>query len=312
LGRTWFAGPQAGFFFDVEGKSLYRQIRGSSVRENIFSLAGTIMSVASSTDTGLYAFVDEYFSIGMTKIDETGNIMGSWIGGPVFAEGLGVVAGEMLDDGTLLLAAENGSLVKADVNESIRTQSWKYTVLNLIFDHPFWLGNIEGRSDRALIFDNKGLHLVNLANETIIQTMPTPQKDLVYTSKRGDDHIAFYDAATDKVNFITAVTGESFTVTTPKIPLQDLNGTVSGGIRQSFCKDGHMVFATTNRKVIKVALADSRVVQSIALPKEALLGLSLDFIAAMYDSPLGYVELIRLSDEHTEIVKGFNRATLQR
>ena len=79
--KSWFAGPNGRFFFAIDGKTVARQAQDEGNSENLLTMADTIVTVASAPKRGLYAFVDDTFSIGLIKVDDDGHLLKSWKSG---------------------------------------------------------------------------------------------------------------------------------------------------------------------------------------------------------------------------------------
>lgn len=300
-GQAWLPGAGNSHAFHIKGGRVFVVKANSPAIVEALKVSGTIRSYAAEAKEGLYAFVDEFFSIALLKVDGQGQVVSQWTGGAIIDGATNVVAGEMIAGGKLVLLTDEQSVVVVDVESSLSTQKWVYETIPLPMQSPSWAGKIEGRGDRFLIMDRDSLDLVDLPSKSIVSTQALSS---ARTSKGGRDHVYLYEPSTDKYSFYSAGTGDAIIKNEVKI-----SGLTP---QQTYLSDASLVLTTSSEQILKVRLADGLVQANEANAHKALIGISTDYAVSMFESPLGYLEILDLATGEKSVVQGFNREILQR
>lgn len=301
-GQAWLASTKDSYAFSLQGGtvSLYSPRTGGI--SQILKLPGTVNSYAADFPQGYVAFVDEFFSIGLLKLSADGEVLGQWTGGPIFEGQQTIVSGEMIDGGKLVLATNQGNLFVVDVDASIQAESWVFNSLAPGFTNPSWVGRVEGREDRVLVHDQRRLSLVDLSSQTILDSNTVSQ--FASTSKNGRDHVYYYESSSGYNVIVSTKDGESLTDDRVKV---NADNNIS-----SYLSETSVVILTRDNEIMKIRLEDGLVQGSYSNRADARVGLSEGFAVSMYDSPLGYIEVLNLDSGAKTEFKAFNLSVLQR
>jgi hypothetical protein len=299
--HAWLSTKVDSYAFDVSGDSVAIRSNAFQSSLNVLKLAGMIKSWAADLPQGYVAFVDEFFSIGLMQIDVSGNVLKQWTGGPIINGLNSVIAGEMVDGGKLLLLVNGGSLLVVDVAASLDAKAWTFEQRDLGFKSPNWIGKVEGRGDRALVYDTVGMHLVDLSSGVILQDQST--RSSVTPSKNGIDHAFYYDYSTQNIVIIRSNGPDALQES--RFKLNDER------VSQSYLSADSLVVATEEGSVVKFRLSDGLVTAKYNLRGKGRLGLSDDYVVAMYESALGAIEILNLNNGQSKMFNAFNLSALQ-
>ncbi|MBF0443420.1 MAG: hypothetical protein HQK54_16050 [Oligoflexales bacterium] len=287
----------------VSKNKVFIQNIAANTRVQALKLAGSIGAYALDMNAGYYAFVDEYFSVGLMKLDTDGKILSQWTGGPVLEKKFNTVAGEMLPGGQLVLVSKEGELLKIDADKSLQKRSWVFENQPFSFSNPTWVAQVPGRSDRVMVLDSKGLYLIDLSSAATID-----KKDLSgispSTSKNGLCHIHFADLATGYYNLISSKDGDHL----DSFYLRDYGYKLSN----TYLTDEYLAASVEGRKIVKIRLNDSLVNSVMDMTDGAKVGFNENKVVLMHDSPLGFIEILDLESEEKTIFSSFNLEYLQK
>lgn len=300
-GNAWLATKDDRFAFHVSVDTVQIQTSAFQTSTPILKLTGTIKSWAVDFPQGYFAFVDEYFSIGLLQIDGSGQVLKAWTGGPIINGLKTVIAGEMVDGGKLLLLVDDGTLIVVDVAASLEAKAWKFEQRTLAFNKPSWIGKIEGNGTRAMIYDSIGLHLVDLTNDVILQSVAI--RSYVTPSKNGLDHVYYYDYTTQNLAIVRPDGPDRLLETRVKL--------VDEKVSQTYLSSNNLTVSTASLNVLRFRLSDGLNTGKYTLKGNGRLGLSDSYAVAMYDSALGAIEIINLENGQSKMFQSFNLPVLQ-
>jgi len=308
---SWFAGPAGKFYFAFEGRELFTLNPTDGAKTSIKTFAGTIKSVASDTDQGLYAFVDEYFSITLMIVSNEGQVLSQWTGGPVLGQGVVVAAGDILPSGQLLVVSDKATAALIDVKASIEKSTWTFKKLDLALSGMNWVAPISGSVDRALISDAKGIYLIDTqAGTTLDSVIPTGTFSV---QKLGKPHLRYFDTPNNKWIFVSGTTGDTLL----KQELPNASGANSqSAIEMVYLTNDYLNAITSatkdkQRRVLSVRFSDALVGFSEDVRTDSKIGFSDDAFISFDASPLGSIGITNLRTSTKESFKGFNRTILQ-
>ncbi len=299
--HTWLATKSDSYAFDVSKREVKLLSNGFSSSQSLFNLAGEIESWAVDLSQGYVAFVDEFFSIALVQLDSTGQVLKKWTGGPLIDGSRTVLAGEMMPGGKLLFLIDDGSLLLIDMEATLTSERWVFESKDFQFIKPDWIGRVEEGSDRALVHDANGLHLVNLSTGSKLETLALAA-NLTFV-KNGIHHAYYYESASESLVLIRPTSQDELQEVRLKIGAK--------GILQSYLSQEYFVALDEEGNVTKVRLSDGLVLVSKPLKGVARVGLSENYVVAMYESALGAVDVWNLDQGTTKSFQAFNWPSLK-
>lgn len=304
-GRFWLASQTSSYYFDIKGNSISLTLPEGESSQEILRMAGIIKSYAADFSQGYFAFVDEFFSIGIIKMSAAGTLENKWIGSSIINGELNGVAGDMVPGGHLVLVTDKGTLVNIDLAATLANETWSHVDHALNFNQANWVGRVDGAADRVLILEYQKLNLVDLSAGAVLASVTFPAGTIPSDSKRGQDHIFYYSSASDKFNVIFPDTPN----TLRELPIKLI------GSRPvlTYLAGQSLTALTESQKIIQVEVrpADAVVTTSTEIDAKGKIGLSANVGLVMYDSPLGYMKLFHLDTGSSTTFEAFNRENLQ-
>ena len=308
---SWFAGPGGKFYFTFEDRELFVINPYDGARTSVKKSPGAIKSAAADEAQGLYAFVDEYFSVTLVSVGQDGKIAGQWTGGPVLGQGVVIAAGDILPGGTLMVVTDKNAVALIDVKASIDKSAWSFRQFDLELTGMNWVAAVAGRTSRALVTDSHGIYLVDTQGGKVLDSvLPTAK---FYVQKTGKPHLRYFDEQSKSWTFVSAGEGDT-------LQQQQLTSPAATSSEQDFeliylTKDYvNAVSAGTagrSRRVLSVRFTDALVAVADDIDRASKVGFSDDAFVEFRASPLGSIQLTDLRSGSKQSFSGFNRQHLQ-
>jgi len=308
---SWFAGPGGKFYFAFEDREIYVINPNDGARTSVKKSPGKILSVAADEAQGLYAFVDEYYSVTLVSVGQDGQIAGQWTGGPVLGQGVVIAAGDILPGGTLMVVTDKNTVALIDVKASIDKSAWSFRQFDLTLTGMNWVAPAAGRTSRALLTDSHGIYLVDTQGGKVLDSvLPTTK---FYVQKTGKPHLRYFDEQSKAWIFISAGDGDT---------LQKQQLTSPGAISSD--QDFELIHLTKDyvnavsagtagrsRRVLSVRFSDALVAVADDIDGASKVGFSDDAFVEFHPSPLGAIQITDLRSGSKQFFNGFNRQQLQ-
>lgn len=296
--RYWISGPQGRSLIDLSGKNVDVRIGDSSTP--VFALAGSIVAYTQDPEQGYFVFVDEFFSIAILQLGNDGSVLKKWIGGSILDGSFRILAGEIISGGKLVLATTQAKLIMVDLAETLRSQAWSFQTLGENQSNVSWMGRIGQRSDRVLSYDGQDIRLINLNDASVLDIMRIGSK--VNVSKRGLSHIGFVNTS-GLPAIVYSQDGETLKVfVSPVAEDQAIF---------SYLQADSLVALSAKNKVYKLRLSDGLVEKSLDVDISGQIGLGVNALVVVRDSPLGSIEMIKLDQGESTTRSNFNLSVLQ-
>jgi len=300
--------------------------------DSTLKFRGTPTSVAYNPISRTMVMQDDLSSIGILKMAQNGAIEKSWLGGPLVAEGKQIEAGDVDKSGRLILAMSDGSITVVDIDATLAQQSWQHSSFKGL-NSPTWLSPDHAVDNTILVASDSQLAVVNIATQTIGDTIEIPgksyaplsssfqpyktsgsysgdpyyyeQRQLVGFSKAGKPHaIVKANEGSDPILYFIGSDG--------KLKTHTLTDVGSGYYRQSYLKaDGTeltVLFQTdySTVKVFGLRLSDNLVIRNTTTEISGSAKINGDFLFVDYQTGLGRLDLHNLNDDSTKTVQGYN------
>ncbi len=278
-------------------------------------LTGHPKSAALDSAHGILVVYDDMNTVGLLLLNPDGSPGAKWLGGPLLQNDTSLTAGDLIDDGSLILALSDGSLAKVDVVQSIALQSWVFKSVSTSLGRMKWVAPVHGFNDRVLVLTDTALSLVSLINGSVFAQHVIDASDRVaFESKTKDAHIVLQSGSQ-----LSAVYSDGITIRIKPIDLltdlilssrlclaEDSWSLVTSDSAVSWTY-GPSEVETKDRELRKFRFSDFAALKKMALPDQAQLDISEAYIFALYPtSPLGYGERISIQDGQRVAIKMFN------
>ncbi len=321
-----------GYVIDITQKGLAVYSIQGLVKMNPIRMQGKPLSAAFREDLGWLVLYDDTNSIGILKIDNNGEIEGSWIGGPILGDGYSVAAGDINAQGTLVLSlrsekSTNGDrLALVDLEATIASSQWQYTSIDdLGFERIRWLAPIPGTSDQILVRSEGQIAALDLSSKSVISSLDTDGYQVEKYSKAYDPHVILrklgsssrddYKALTDEIKIVRFDNNEVAGLSLTKRPRYIVSSHLDLKRNQWTYIDRkdapYDPFADKNeqkqtRTLVRHEFKSLGTQQSIPISDGVQVELSPKFLFSLHASDLGYATRINIETEEMAVDKAFN------
>ncbi len=291
----------------------------SNAQHNPIHLMGVPRSAAFRPDLGWLVVYDDLQSVGVLKLNSTGQVLKSHIFGSVVDGTNSIVSGDLLDDGRLVLALSDNSLAFVDLNASLAAnpQKWIVTLQPTVFSKINWIAPVPGRPDRLLIKTSTKAILYDHLTQSVIQDLDLNSSDIMKLSKSVDPHIVLQTGNTTFKLIYTdgnTLRVKNFETEDKVDPLLhsdlDLKNdwwtyiSLKNFYGNSYFNDVNQELE--QRQLVRFRISDKLVMQNKAVADHAQIKLGIDYFFALYPSVLGKAEKYSILTEDISLMKGFN------
>lgn len=302
--------------------------------DNPIKFQGTPASVAYGPASRTMVMQDDLKSIGILKLGETGAIEKSWLGGPLVADGKNVTAGDLDKAGRMILSVSDNSLTLVDIDATLAQQAWQTSSFTTTLTGINWVAPDQNIADMTLVASDTKLGLINLATQTLSDSIDFPasaigkttmslanftaqpdyfyrtpyyynQQKLIGLSKSGKPHaIVRASSASEPVLLYAGSDG--------KIKSHPLQKAASGYYLQSYLSNDAkelVVMIQPNYREISVLglrLSDNLVIRQTTVPRVGSAQINNKLLFIDHQTGLGRLDLHSLADDTVKTVEGYN------
>lgn len=315
-------GSKSDYIIDVSQTQIDLVKADGTTKSKILGFTGKPETTAFLPDENLFVIVDDLFSIGALELTDSGDILGSFIGGSKISDQNFAGAGDIVAGGTLIVGLSDKSLAKIDLKESIAKQSWQFEKTAPLTNTIKWISAIPGNSSLVMIETDKSLLTYDLDKDQIVTEMQLTENEQTQTIfGRFRDLAPHVYAWSTSENLVRVYYSDS--------QGQILNQTISYNLAVATSQSDNqlansvldpddltLVFITgslnadnrfTQQRVLKIRLSDNMALTDKRSDGPAAAGITKNFILFQYDSPLGYVQRLPYNNiDEPLIYKGFN------
>jgi hypothetical protein len=140
----------------------------------------------------LAVIYDDRNSVGMLQLTTEGRVVDSWVGGSMVSEDKTIYAGDMTDDGRLILALGNNTLAIVNTMDAIAQKQWPNS--KILFTHALtnlkWIAAVRGQPNLILAAGSQQVALIDLNLQAVVGTpIDLAGRGVEAYSKMVDPHI---------------------------------------------------------------------------------------------------------------------------
>jgi hypothetical protein len=311
-------GQSGNYIVDLSLKGISIFNKYDQATHQPIKLQGTPASAAFLPSKGLLIVYDDLMSVGMLKLNSNGEVLGSWVGGPSVAGFSTIAAGDLNEDGKLILAMSDGSVVVADPEQSMTQKSWiKEPPINTGLVSIKWLAPLPLTPSQVMIRASGKIALLDLTTKTIISSYDIVD-EVAKLSKFNDPHIVLSNGNAVKVVYAenSQIKEKALYLHTKKF---EMNYLMSSNLdlandTWSFVDTKEPVsyffndldVAKKNRRFVRYRFSDTLATQNMTVANDTQVEIARGFIFALYPSELGYAVRYEVETESTSELKLFN------
>lgn len=323
--KQWFfSSPDAEYFITIE-RSGYSIVKsdGSSNQDPV-QLEEKIAGVAYSPSYHHLIIASDTGEAALLKLSSKGDVESSFQSEMDLEEDEGILAVVFLNDGSLLVAREENTLIIVDFDTTISDQSWSYRSFDLDASANYaapksmtWLSPIAANDDLVLIKDAERLIVVDIVNETILDEKDLSGKHIVKAFRKTSPHVIacddFVDGKTAHKSYQLFWVGDNDSIEIKSFPviLSDFNDSWLSSDKSilvlSYNELNPKQTAMFKGWVYRYDVSNGWVIDKSEVQEDVRLGIEEDFLVLHFSSALGFVELRTYgSDPGVEKLEKFN------
>jgi hypothetical protein len=278
-------------------------------------MAGRPQSAAYEATHRYLAVYDDMNAVGIVQLDSNGAPTSSWTGGPLLQNDSTLSAGDLIDDGSLVLALNDGTIAKVDTAQTLIQQRWIFTSATTTLGRIKWVAPIHGFNDRVLVLTDAALSVVSLATGATLAQLTIPAtQHIAFESKIKDAHIILQDSHqvvavwTDGTSILQhALNLQTDLILSSRLCLAEDAWSLVTSSQQISWTYNETDKETKDRILRRYRLSDMKPSTKLALPDQAQLDVSAKYVFALYPTdPLGYGQRIGISDGSKATINMFN------
>ena len=312
------------YFVDFYDKKLTVYNPAGQIVDDSISFVGVPKSAAFRPDLGFIAVYDNLMNVVLVKLDATGHVTKSWVGGSVVSGNLTISAGDINDDGKLVLALSDDTIAIADINNTLNSQSWQATTFSSGVTGINWIGPLA--NNKIIVRSTSKIAVIDLNSKTVTSQFDAADYKTEKLSKLVSPHVLLR-----KNEAITVVSANGGSIVSKVLTNQpkrilysqldvpeniwtyvdvDINWTVNyefwtGRIYNSIDE------VRTSRVVKRYRYSDLVALASRTAPDSSQLVLSRDYLFSLTGSELGFAQLFTVTNDGApRTIKGFNKGKL--
>lgn len=304
--HTLASGPEGAYVIDFSTQHLEFIQSDGNRSSHPFAFQGTPISAAFNPTLGTLAMLDDLQSIGLLKLSPSGEVLKSWLGGPLIGKDRSFLSGDLDSQGRLLLAVSDGSIAIVDVDQSINEGAWQSTSFATKIEEIRWLAPDHGRDHYSLVIGQGTLAVVDAQSRRVKDQFKfSKEKHLVLgESKLVKPHVLTLSSKTGRqvVHFI----GEDGKFVSHELPQLGLAG-YSVSYLDAAASILTVLFSSEDtHRVIQLRLSDNLIVLDETVRSEGDAQLGPNVLLINKRSQLGYLQAHSLRDKGVRELKGYN------
>lgn len=294
--------------FSEKNLSIFNQ-EGLAQHQPI-QLQGIPVSAAYHQGQGILVVYDDMASVGIIKLDSKGNVIATWVGGPILSNTSSISAGDINDQGQLILSLSDKSLAVVDIAQTLAEKKWVFTSFATGLNNISWLAPLPQNGNHVLIKSRDKISLLELSTQKMISERSMDYDNPIFVEKSTDPHVILGSGSSFKL--IYADNGQ--------IQEKTLSGKISDRFilnsRLNLKADswtlidssGYEIlgFGSYDRKIRRFRVSDLLATQSKSLPDQAQLELMVNSVFALFPSELGYAVRYNIERDEKAELKLFN------
>ncbi len=303
------------YIVDLSKQGLSVFDKNGTPNHNPVTFMGEPRSAAFRPDLGLVVVYDSLMTVGILKISPTGEVQKSWASGPVLKDNVSIAAGDLNDDGNLILALSDSSVGVLDINASFERKPWSFRSVATSIKEISWVAPIPGSPKQILAKTSNQIALINVDTGVALSTYDLPRgyqfEKLARSSQphvimrgRDDQLIVAYAEGGSIKNKTLFKRSDRIVQSYLNLKTDTWSFVDTPARNVSIFSDVNQV--KSDRSLRQYRFSDLMALQSRKISKDSQSVLSQNFIFELFPSPLGYAVRTNIQDGQRAEAKLFN------
>jgi len=285
---------------------------------NPLEVQGQVAGIAVDGASDTVVVSDTFGSMALLQLSPGGEVLDSWISGPMLKNGAIIQSAVMVSGGRLVAALANSSgdasagetkVVVADISQTIRSKAWnmrEFIVKGI--ETISWMAATKTAGSTVLVRGSNGIALIDVESETIADHILLDNNQILGVWREKDPHVIAIPNSAGTTTANGAMTGSQqlgfaarlvdiyFASSNTKIDKMSVV-TSQGSIENSWLESSSDRITTiggpspSEKHGLRYRLSDNLITSTVKLPVEKVqIALAPDFIFVQYESALGFAE----------------------
>lgn len=305
--------PNGNYIVDFSTKHISIFDKNSNIQDDVVKFIGKPVSAAFRPELGLLVMYDDLRNVSILKMLPDGHVVQAETFGSVVGDEESISSGDLLEDGRLVLALSDNSLVIVDVQQSLNQGQFVYTKQVTTLNKISWISPVPNKNNVILVKADDQAALYNINSASIVASMNVNVIEK-YSKSSYPHMIDRVDPKTARLIYTDGVSIKSVTLQNQMTAIAnsdlDMNDQTWTSV-ELLTYTGFSLFNDVNqvrekRFLKRFKLPNMLAVQSKALPDKTQIKLGRDYFFALYPSELGYAEKTSVVDDASFVIKQFN------
>ncbi|MGZ3748875.1 MAG: hypothetical protein ACXWRE_15515 [Pseudobdellovibrionaceae bacterium] len=312
-------GQNGDYIIDLSTKGLSIFDKNGQANHQPIQYLGTPQSAAFLPSKGLLVVYDDLTSVGLLKLDNQGKVLGTWVGGSTVVDIRTIAAGDLNEDGKLVLALNTGQIVVVDPEKSIAQKTWVVeSTFNTELSDIKWVAPLPKSPHLVFLRAAGTLALIDLNLKAQISSY-TVADEIVKLSKLNDPHVVMESGNAVKIAYVEESQIKEKTFYIGKTKYFEMKYLMSSNL--DLDKDTWSFVDTTEnvnyffndldkvqkgRRFIRYRFSDSLALYNVPVANDTQVEIAENFIFSLFPRELGYALRYDLETEHQSSLERFN------
>lgn len=284
---------------------------------NPLRLPGNPRSTAYRPELGILVIYDDLNSVAIMQINSDGSVPDNKkiLLGSMLLDGISISAGDVTDDGKMVVSLSDDSMAVVDIEQTLATKSWVFSRFTTNLTRISWVAPVPRQPSQVLVRTSDKIALIDVVAQTVLaeksytdivsklsknrdphviikssteSTLIYPENGALKTRtlyRQGDNVLAsFVDLQNDKWYVVDYSSASTY----PRFIFNDPNA------------------VSESREFKQYRLSDMLSLDSKTLPSKTKIHLADNFVFALFPSELGYAVRYEVQSELKSELKYFN------
>jgi hypothetical protein len=309
------------YVIDLSEKNLTVFNSASTATRDPLTFQGKPRTAAFRSSTGHLIVYDDLGTVGLLKVDPSGQVTGRTVLGSTVVGNLSIQSGDITSDGRLVVALGDGSIAVINIDQTIALHHW--VLDSSLASNPFatgmtnisWVASLASNADQVLVRARGKIALISLANQAILSTKVIGNSQVIMKyGKTPDPHLLYQDSAQQTAIVYAqgsqvlskSVFFDWHNLLTSRLNLAQDSWTYLDAGGETLNNSDDLNVYRIGRKLRRVRFSDLLAVQSLAIVDNVQTEMTEAMIFSLYPSELGYATRTSISDGSEMAVKLFN------
>ncbi len=302
------------YIVDLSVKHISIFDKNSNPQHNPIRFFGKPLSAAFRPELGLLVMYDDLQTAGIVQMNSNGVVQKSAVFGSIVSNDQTIAAGDLLEDGNLVLALSDNSLAEINIAQSLTQNNWSSLVQSTGLSEINWVAPVPSKPRLIFIKSKNQVSLYDLDSHSVISSVAVTGEIEKYSKSFNPHILERVDNHTLKLIYTngTAIQTRVLNRKNKTILTSDLDLTQN---MWSFVEvpafgvdsySNNLNIYKYNREIVRYRISDMAALQSKAIPDRAQVKLANDYLFCLFSSDLGYASKNSILDDTVNVIRNFN------